>query len=53
MFLSAISNPDLSPGLSPWPGDLDWTYYVVIDSNVDLFLASIRYRGGASYDALV
>lgn len=51
MFLSAIANPDLSRGLSPWSRGVDWTYFVVVDSNVDLFLASVRYRGGSSYDA--
>lgn len=51
MFLSAVTNPDLSRGLSPWSRGIDWTYFVVVDSNVDLFLASIRYRGGSSYDA--
>ncbi len=51
MFLSAVANPDLSRGLSPWARGVDWTYFVVIDSNVDLFLASIGYRGGHSYDA--
>jgi hypothetical protein len=50
MFLSAVTNPDLleSPA---WSAGLDWTYYVVIDSNVDLFLASIGYSGPSSYDA--
>jgi hypothetical protein len=51
MFLSAVSNPDLSPGLAPWSTGADWTRYVVVDSNVDLFLQSIRYAGGSSYDA--
>lgn len=51
MFLSAIANPDLSPGVAPWAAGLDWTRFVVIDSNVDLFLASIRYRGAGTYDA--
>jgi hypothetical protein len=51
MFLSAVTNPDLSPGLAPWSAGLDWTYYVVVDSNVDLFLASLNYRGGSTYDA--
>jgi hypothetical protein len=50
MFLSAISNPDLSPGLAPWSDGLDWSRYVVVDSNVDLFLRAIRYRGSWSYD---
>lgn len=51
MFLSMVTNPDLSPGLAPWSRGLDWTYYVVVDSNVDLFLASISYDGAGSYDA--
>lgn len=50
MFLSMVTNPDLSPGMTPWRDGLDWTYYVVIDSNVDLFLGSIGYAGGKSYD---
>lgn len=51
MFLSMITNPDLSRGLAPWSRGIDWTYYVVVDSNVDLFLASIGYRGTGTYDA--
>ncbi|MCC6644555.1 MAG: hypothetical protein IT374_03160 [Polyangiaceae bacterium] len=51
MFLSAVSNPDLSAGAAPWSRGVDWTYFVVIDSNVDLFLASVGYRGARSYDA--
>lgn len=51
MFLSAVTNPDLSPGLAPWSEGLDWTYFVVVDSNVDLFLAAIGYRGTKTYDA--
>jgi hypothetical protein len=51
MFLSMVTNPDLSRGLAPWSRGLDWTYYVVVDSNVDLFLASISYDGTGTYDA--
>ncbi|WP_437984770.1 hypothetical protein [Sorangium sp. So ce117] len=51
MFLSMVTNPDLSRGLAPWSRGIDWTYYVVIDSNVDLFLASIGYKGNGTYDA--
>lgn len=51
MFLSMVTNPDLSRGLAPWSQGIDWTYYVVIDSNVDLFLASIGYDGIGTYDA--
>lgn len=51
MFLSAITNPDLSRGLAPWTRGIDWTYFVVIDSNVDLFLSTIGYEGASTYDA--
>lgn len=50
MYLSAVTNPDLCRAPAPWQDGIDWTYYVVIDSNVDLFLESIGYRGGRSYD---
>jgi hypothetical protein len=49
MFLSLLTNPDLDPE-APWQTGLDWSYFVVVDSNVDLFLKSIGYRGGGSYD---
>jgi hypothetical protein len=51
MFLSMITNPDLSRGLAPWSRGIDWTYFVVVDSNVDLFLASIGYEGTGTYNA--
>ncbi len=51
MFLSMVTNPDLSRGLAPWSQGVDWSYYVVVDSNVDLFLASIGYAGIGTYDA--
>jgi hypothetical protein len=51
MFLSMVTNPDLSRGLAAWSRGVDWTYYVVVDSNVDLFLASIGYQGTGTYDA--
>lgn len=51
MFLSMLTNPDLSRGVAPWSRGIDWSYYVVVDSNVDLFLASIGYRGTGTYDA--
>lgn len=49
MFLSAVSNPDLSPGLSPWHEGLDWTRFVVLDSNADRFLSVLRYSGSRTY----
>lgn len=50
MFLSIVSNPDLTPGVRPWR-DVDWRHFVVIDSNVDLYLGALGYRGGKSYAA--
>lgn len=51
MFLSALSAPDLSSRAPPWNRAIDWTRYVVVDSNVDLFLSAIGYPGAASYGA--
>lgn len=49
MFLSALTNPDL--GAAPWSMGVDWTRFVVIDSNVDLFMKSIGYSGMGTYAA--
>lgn len=50
MYLSMLSNPALSPGgRAPWEGQLDHTAFVVIDSNVDLFLRAIDYPGPWTY----
>jgi hypothetical protein len=51
MFLSALTNPDLSGALTPWRAGVDWRYFIVIDSNVDLFLESIGYEGAGTYEA--
>ena len=52
MFLSAVCNPDIAlDGVAPWQEGMDWTHFVVIDTNVDLFLAAIGYRGTMTYDA--
>ncbi len=52
MFLSMVSNPDLSPAVVvPWIVGLDWTQYVVVDSNVDGFLRATGYPGPWTYDA--
>ncbi len=50
MFLSALCVPDLSKGSPPWGEGIDWTRFVVIDSNVDLYLAAIGYAGASTYD---
>jgi hypothetical protein len=50
MFLSLVSNPDLTPGAAGI-GEVDWRRYIVIDSNVDLFLREIHYGGPKTYAA--
>lgn len=51
MFLSVVSNPDLGGGATPWSAGLDWNHFVVVDSNVDLFLNRIGYAGNKTYEA--
>ncbi len=51
MFLSAACNPDLTSIRAPWSDGIDWSRFVVIDSNTDLFLKSIGYQGAGTYDA--
>lgn len=50
MFLSAACDPNLSTFHAPWAA-LDPTYFVVIDSNTDLFLEAIGYDGSGTYAA--
>lgn len=50
MFLSMLTNPALLEK-PPWIKSIDWSYFIVIDSNIDIFLKSIKYNGGSSYDA--
>ena len=52
MFLSLLTNPDFYPGdRPPWIEGVDWTHFVVVDSNVDLFLEAIGYPGPWTYSA--
>jgi hypothetical protein len=51
MYLSALTNQDLSGKLAPWAEGVDSDHFVVIDSNVDLFLKAIDYRGSMTYRA--
>ena len=51
MFLSAVTNRDLSGALAPWADGVDTSYFVVVDSNVDLFLQSVGYPGPWTYRA--
>jgi hypothetical protein len=51
MFLSAVTNRDLSGDLAPWAEGVDTTHFVIIDSNVDLFLGAVDYTGPKTYAA--
>ena len=51
MFLSAVSNKDLNGPLAPWAEGVDASHFVVVDSNVDLYLAAIGYSGPKTYRA--
>ena len=51
MFLSAITNRDLSGKLACWADGVDSSQFIVIDSNVDLFLKAIGYEGALTYRA--
>jgi hypothetical protein len=51
MYLSAVTNRDLSGDLAPWADGVDADHFVVIDSNVDLFLNSVGYTGPMTYRA--
>lgn len=49
MYLSVLTNRDLSGELAPWADGVDTDHFVVVDSNVDLFLKAIDYRGAMTY----
>lgn len=51
MYLSAVTNRDLSGDLAPWADGVDTDHFVVIDSNVDLFIESVGYEGPMTYRA--
>jgi hypothetical protein len=51
MYLSAVTNRDLSGELAPWADGVDTDHFVVIDSNVDLFLRAIGYDDHTTYRA--
>ena len=50
MFLSLVANPDVLEG-APWSSGLDWTQFVVLDTNTDRFLRKIGYLGPWTYSA--
>ena len=51
MFLSAVTNRDLSGELAPWSEGVDTTHFIVVDSNVNLFLKATGYAGPMTYAA--
>ena len=50
MYCSLVSNPDIMPG-APWQEGVDWRYFVVVDVNVDRYLAATGYGGAGTYAA--
>lgn len=50
LFLSAVSNPDLTPGITPWRRGVDWRYFVVIDRHVVRALVDLGAPVHASYE---
>lgn len=51
MYLSLICAPHMGLDSPPWQEGVDWTWFVVVDRNVDVFLESIGYGGQGTYDA--
>ncbi len=51
MFLSLVAAPGMGFARAPWQAGVAWERYVVVDRNVDLFLASIGYAGPGTYEA--
>lgn len=51
MYLSAVTNRDLSGQLAPWADGVDSDHFVLIDGNVALFLKAVDYDGPMAYRA--
>ena len=51
MFLALLTVPDLGLESPPWQVGVNWRYFVVVDRNVDAFLAAIGYCGSGTYAA--
>jgi len=51
MYLSLVTAPCMGLENAPWGSGLDWTWFVVVDRNVDLFLEAIGYSGTGTYAA--
>ena len=51
MYLSLLCAPNLGLLTPPWSDGVDWTWFVVVDRNVDLFLSMVGYDGPGTYAA--
>jgi hypothetical protein len=51
MYLSLLCAPSMGLTKPPWEDGIDWTWFVVVDRNVDRFLETIGYQGNKTYDA--
>src|SRR5262249_9025685 len=51
MYMSMLVDPDLAIARVPWSERIAADHFVVVDSNVDLFLTSIGYAGLKTYEA--
>jgi hypothetical protein len=51
MYLSLICAPQMGLASPPWLEGVDWSWFVVVDRNVDLFLGSVDYEGYGTYEA--
>jgi hypothetical protein len=51
MYLSLVCAPHMGLAIPPWYEGVDWSWFIVVDRNVDLFLESIGYVGPGTYEA--
>ncbi len=51
MYLSLVCAPNMGLATPPWEDGVDWTWFVVVDRNVDLFLDTIGYDDYGTYEA--
>lgn len=51
MYLSLVCAPHMGLASPPWHEGVDWSWFVVVDRNVDLFLESVGYDGHGTYEA--
>ena len=51
MYLSLVCAPHMGLVTPPWQDGVDWTWFVVVDRNVDIYLESVGYDGPGTYEA--